>query len=100
MDCFYARNNGDGTFGVECKIVVYRAKLGKHPDFLKPTGDEKDGFNTKYFLLVADDIPTLKDAETKALEFNQKYSKLQKECEDSGNWDNFPFKDAPIVYYK
>lgn len=100
MDSFYARDNGDGTFGVECRVIVYRAKLGKHPDFLKPIGDEKFGFNTKYYLLVDDDIPTLEEATTKANEYNEKYGAMLTKCEDTCNWDEFPFKDALIVYYK
>lgn len=100
MDNFYARNNGDGTFGVECRVIVYRALLGKHPDFLKPEGNEKEGFNTKYYLLVADDIATLEEANQLAKEYNKKYSAIQNKCEKTGNWDEFPFKDALIVYYK
>lgn len=100
MDSFFVIKNNDDTYRIECKLIVYRALHGKHPDFLKPEGDEQMGFNTKYFLLIKDDISNESEANLLAHELNTKYQTLITVCEDSGNWDNFPFKHCPIIYYK
>ena len=97
---FQPVKNIDDTFAVECRIVVYREKLGRHPDFLYPVGDAETGFYTKYFLLIEVDIPDMKTAENLAKRYNDKYANIIDNCENTGDWSNFPFKDKEIVYYK
>lgn len=100
MNTFRIMNNNDGTWHIECLCVIYRALFGKHPEWAKPEGDAVNGYNTKYFVMVEDNIVTEEEAKQKANVYENKYGKLIKECEDSGNWDKFPFKDNTIVYYK
>lgn len=58
------------------------------------------GFNTKYYLLIADDIASLAAAQTQANDLNQKYGDILTKCEDTGDWTAFPFTDKPIIFYK
>ena len=99
MNSFYPLDNGDGTWRVECRCIIYRELHGVHPDWAKPVGNAKEGYNTKYFLLVEDDLSEL-SANEKAAEYNEMYGNLLTACENSGNWDDFPFTNRPIVYYK
>ena len=104
--CFYYGSDkaysGKDTYLIECRIVIYRALFGKHPDFLKDyEGNKKgEGYNTKFFFLIEDDIPDENTAITKVHAYNEKYAKLITECENTGVWDNFPFKSNTITYYK
>ena len=100
MDSFFIMDNNDGTYRIECKLIVYRNLHGKHPDFLKPEGNAKLGFNTKYFLLIEDNIADKSNAISKANKLNADYNKIITECENSGDWTKFPFKNSPIIYYK
>lgn len=100
MSSFYTAKNNDNTFRVECRLVVYREKLGKHPDFLKPTGDKATGYNTKYFLLIEDDISSESTANDIAAKYASSYDTLIEKCEESGDWTDFPFKDRAIIFYK
>jgi hypothetical protein len=97
---FYPVDNNDGTYRIECRCIIYRAMLGKHPDWAKPQGDAKDGFNTKYYLLIEDDIASLATAQKRADDLNHKYSDILTKCEDTGDWTTFPFTDRPIIFYK
>lgn len=97
---FYPVDNRDGTYRIECRCVIYRASLGKHPSWAKPEGDARLGYNTKYFLLIEDDIQTEADAIKKANEYEAKYGNILVQCEDTGDWRNFPFTNKLIVYYK
>lgn len=97
---FYPVDNNDGTYRIECRCIIYRAMLGKHPDWAKPQDDAKDGFNTKYYLLIEDDIVSLAAAQKQANNLNHKYSDILTKCEDTGNWTSFPFTDRPIIFYK
>lgn len=92
--------NIDGTYRIECLLIVYRQKLGKHPDFLKPVGDNITGYYTKYFLSIEDNILSEEQAVRKANDYNKKYDSLIEKCEDTGDWSDFPFKDCEIIYYK
>ena len=100
IESFYPVNNNDGTYRIECRCIIYRTLLGKHPDWAKPTGDATTGFNTKYFLLIEDNIPSKVDAQKKANELNAKYTDIIEICESTGNWSKFPFTNKPIIYYK
>ena len=102
MDTFIVVSNNDmsGTYHIECRCVIYRAKYGKHPDWAKPEGDKDMGFNTKYFLLIEDNIQSESEAKKKAQYYEDKYADMIRKCEDTGNWDVFPFKNNEIVYYK
>lgn len=100
MDTFYVMNNSDGTYRIECKCIIYRALHGKHPDWAKPTGNERDGFNTKYFLLIDDYIKSEEEAKQAAEYLNNEYKELITRCEDTGNWEEFPFKENEIIYWK
>ena len=97
---FYPVDNNDGTYRIECRCIIYRAMLSKHPDWAKPQGDAKDGFNTKYYLLIEDDIASLATAQKQADDLNHKYSGILNKCEDTGDWTTFPFTDRPIIFCK
>lgn len=97
---FYPVNNQDGTYRIECKCTIYREMLNKHPDWAKPEGNAKDGFNTKYYLLIEDDIASLTIAQKQADDLNHKYSDILTKCENTGDWTTFPFTDKPIIFYK
>lgn len=97
---FVTENSGEGTYHIECRLVVYRAMLGKHPDFLHPTGDPVDGFYTKYYLLIEDNISSEITADEHCDKLEHDYGTIIENAEQTGNWDKFPFKDSAIVYYK
>lgn len=100
---FFVYENPEKTYHIECFIVIYRHRLRKYPDFLSDFDSPKsirDGFTTKFYLLVKDDIETKEMADKLCKEYNEQYSKMIDECEDTGNWDKFPFKKCPLVYYK
>lgn len=98
---FYAMKNPEGTYRIECMICIYREKFGKHPDFLKDLeGDAHTGFNTKYALLVRDDIDSEVSASALASDYNHQYDDLITSCEDTSDWKQFPFKDCEPIYYR
>lgn len=104
--CFYyapdSAYSGKDTYRIECRIVIYRQKFGKHPDFLKEYEGNKhgEGYNTKFFLLIEDDISDENTAKAKVDKYNKDYADLISKCENSGEWGAFPFKSSVIVYYK
>lgn len=100
FNAFYPADNNDGTYRIECRCIIYRAMLGKHPNWAKPQGNAKDGFYTKYYLLIEDNITSLATAQKQADDLNQKYSDILTKCEDTGDWTAFPFTDKPIIFYK
>lgn len=98
---FYViKNQNEDTYRIECRLVVYRAKLKQHPDFLHPTGDAKDGFYTKYYLLIKDDISSEQAADDSCDKLETDYRTIIETAEDTGDWSRFPFKNCQIVYYK
>ena len=102
MTSFYIYDNNDGTFRIECKFIVYRAKFGHHPDFLPQ--DEirgrREGFATKFWFLVEDNL-TESEASSHLKKYQEQYDKLIEEIEDNDKrWNEFPFKDKPKVYSK
>lgn len=102
MSAFTIVSNGDNTFHIECLFVVYREKFGHHPDFL-PQGEtrgKREGFSTKFWFLVEDDL-SADETVTKLTDYQNKYDKLITEIENDDNrWNEFPFKDKPLVYSK
>lgn len=99
MRVFNVIENNDGTWHIECRCVIYRALHNKHPDWAKPIGDAITGFYTKYYLLIEDNFKTMLKAILRAEELENQYAALITECENTGNWGNFPFADNLIVYY-
>lgn len=101
ISSFFVIVNPEGTKRIECRFIVYREKFGHHPSFLKDyEGNAREGFNTKFFFVVVDDLSD-EEAETKLLEFEEKYNDIVTNIEnDDTKWDEFPFKDCPISYYK
>lgn len=98
---FQLIENPEGTFRIECQFIVYREKFKRHPSWISPVGDARTGFNTKYYFLVEDDIISNIEVDAKLHLYREKYDKLIYEIEDDDSkWDEFPFKDRPIVYYK
>ena len=92
--------NPEGTYHIECLFVVYRELFGEHPSWIDCPGDARDGFNTKFYFLIEDDL-SLEDATAKLKDYVDNYSKLIITIEnDKNRWDEFPFKDKPIVYTK
>lgn len=100
LSCFFIMPNPDNTFRIECRLVIYREEFGKHPDFLKPIGDAVTGYYTKYFLLIEDDILSKDLAEKACAKYDSLYAKLIENCENTGDWTDFPFKNNDIIYYK
>ncbi len=99
---FFMADNGDGTYRIECLFVVYRELFGHHPSFL-PQDEERgkrEGFSTKFWFLVEDDIEP--DKINNRLEFYKNtYSKQIFDIEkDDKKWESFPFKDKPVIYSK
>lgn len=72
FNAFYPADNNDGTYRIECRCIIYRAMLGKHPNWAKPQGNAKDGFYTKYYLLIEDNITSLATAQKKVDDLNKK----------------------------
>lgn len=94
-------NHDDKSYWIECRIVIYRHKFGKHPDFLKKyEGNARDGYNTKFFLLIEDNFKTENDAKAKAMIYSNKYDEIITKAENTGDWSAFPFRTNEIVYYK
>ena len=81
--------NNDGTWRIECVCIIYRALHGMHPDWAKPTGDASE-----------DGIKSMMKAVTRAEELETQYGELVRNCENTGDWTDFPFKDKEIIYYK
>ena len=100
MSVFNTIENGDGTWRIECRCVIYRALHGKHPDWARPTGDAATGYYTKYFLLIEDGFKSLMKAITRTEELENQYADIIRNCEDTGDWSKFPFADREIIYYK
>ena len=96
------KNEGEDTYHIECLFVVYRAKFGHHPSFCPQNEEDgaRDGYNTKYWFLVYDGL-SKELAETRLADYQFLYEKLIHEIEDNDElWDEFPFKNCPVVYYK
>ena len=102
MSAFTIVSNNDSTFHIECLFTVYREKFGHHPDFL-PQDEERgkhEGFSTKFWFLIEDDL-TADNVVKRLNNYQEKYDKLIVEIEnDDTRWNEFPFKDKPIVYSK
>ena len=95
-------DNVDKTYRIECLFIVQRARFGHHPEFIEvdETRGNKEGFSTKYWFLVEDDL-TKTEAEKLKKEYEAKYNKLIEDIEnDDARWNEFPFKDKPITYSK
>jgi hypothetical protein len=101
MSSFCVIKNPEGTYRIECQFVVYREKFGRHPKFLKGCeGNARDGFNTKFWFLVEDDLDK-EEAKRKLVEYQTKYDELIISIEnDDTRWEEFPFKDNVITYSK
>ena len=102
MNPFYITENNDKTWNIECRIIVYREILKEHPDFLKQyQGNAKNGYNTKFYLLIEENIPDKNIAQRLVDDYNQKYAAIIDQCESTGNWNNAEFlKTKPVIYYK
>ena len=102
MDTFSIIDNNDGTYHIECLFIVYRNKFGHHPDFL-PQDEERgkrEGFSTKFWFLIADNL-SKEQAEKRLVNYKYLYTKLITEIEDDDKrWNDFPFKDKPVIYSK
>ena len=99
MSHFFIVDNPEGTKRIECMFVVYREKFKHHPSFLKDLeGDEKNGFNTKFFFIIEDDLT---DAESLLSYYKEKFDTLLYEIEEDDNrWEDFLFKDNVLSYWK
>ena len=100
MDPFFIMQNEDKTFRIECKIVIYRHLLQFHPNFVHPIGDDIDGFYTKYYFLIKDNISTKEEAKIETKQLNEMYKNIIEHAENTGDWEKFPFKNNTIIYYK
>ncbi len=101
--CFTVIKNYESqeTYRVECRIVIYREKLKRHPEFLEPyQGDRVNGFNTKFWLLIEDNIPDKDKAYRLCTRLNELYAAVIRKAENTGNWAQFPFKNCTVTYYK
>ena len=102
---FYKYNCENGKFRVECALVIYQAAGKPYPDFLDNIkGDPDEGYNTKFYIALTDDIDDAKKIITLVKKYRRKYDKLLTECENTGDWSKFPFDpnadDFEICYYK
>lgn len=99
---FTIYKNPEGTYHIECQFVVYREKFGHHPDWLPQNEEDgkRFGFSTKFWFLIEDNI-SFDDIEKRYLHYTETYDSLISEIEnDDTRWNEFPFKDKPVVYSK
>lgn len=81
-------------YHVDVKIVIYRAMLGKYPDFLSHCETERnarEGYPTKFCYCTEHTMLDKNDAERIADELEEKYAETLSECEKSGDWTNSPY---------
>lgn len=84
----------DDKYYISVTIVIYRAKLGKFPDFLdwcETSRNAREGYPTKFGYLTDHTMLSKNEAEKIAAELEVKYAATIKTCEDSGDWTNSPF---------
>ena len=87
----------EGKYYIAVKIVIYREKHGRYPDFLSwcETPDNKrDGYNTK-FAFVTEEMLDYEDAKIRCEELEKAYAEKLRECENTGDWT-----DCPIDFHK
>ena len=108
---FFVENDtlAQGKFIVSLKIVIYRHRLGCYPDFLANFGTPdkiRDGYTTKFWYICEDEngneYANLSEDEANkvATMLEEKYSAMIETCEDTGNWNNYPFKNLTLIYHK
>lgn len=99
---FLKVDNGDRTYRIEVRFIVYRALFGHHPTWL-PQDEERgarEGFSTKFWLMVQDNINPV-FADMALLYYRCKYDSVVTKTENNDQlWEEFPFKDCDIIYSK
>lgn len=93
MNSFYIAEEPyhKGRYYIAVKIVIYREKLGKYPDFLSGYNIKStDGYSTKFAYLLAENLD-FNIAEIICSALETKYAAILRDCENSGNWNNCPF---------
>lgn len=85
-------------------IIIYRAEFGCYPEFLKSFDTPraaKEGYDTKFWFLVPEaENLTLSQARDLLDKYNNDYYDLIRNCENTSNWDDYPFKNAELIYHK
>jgi hypothetical protein len=84
----------EDKYYISVNIVIYRAKLGKFPNFLdwcETPRNAREGYPTKFVYLTEYTMLEKKEAERIAEELEIKYGDIIRQCEDSGDWSNSPF---------
>lgn len=94
MNSFYIEKEPHTTdkYYIAVIIVIYRAMLGKYPDFLSQyERNTRDGFSTKFAYLTDYTMLEKSAAEAKCKELEKRYAHVLREYENSGDWSNSPF---------
>jgi len=94
----------DDKYIVSVRIVIYRNHLGCYPDFLKEFENPKaarDGYSTKFWYVVPNATELSYE---KACQLRDKYESEYKQCidtcEETGDWSEYPWKEAELIYSK
>ena len=89
---------------VSVLIIIYRNKLGCYPDFLKDFENPKaarEGYDTKFWYVVPDATSlSYSDACKLRDKYETEYKKLIDTCEETGDWSEYPWRDAVLIYHK
>ena len=96
-------------FGVQCEFTVYRGLFGHHPKWLIENNNQyshnetqgiREGFSTRFWFLIEDGL-TEAECDKKVAEYSRQYDHLIDAIEnDDKLWNDFPFKNAPVIYHK
>lgn len=108
---FYVEEDtlNQGKFIISLKIVIYRHKFGVYPDFLASFGTPdkiRFGYTTKFWYLCEDEngkvYENLTEEEAKNIvaTLEEKYGAMIENCEETGDWSNYPFKNLDLIYHK
>lgn len=103
---FFVEDDGliEGRYKVTFAIIIYRNKFGCYPDFLKGFDTPKaarDGYSTKFWYIVPDAVDlSYEDACELRDKCEKEYGELITNCENTGDWSNFPWKNAELIYSK
>ena len=99
---FRYQEDDKGVCYIETVFVVYREKFGHHPSWL-PQDEERgneEGFSTQFHFLLDDDV-TKEEAIAKVREYRKQYDELISDIEnDDRKWDEYPWKDRPLLFSK
>lgn len=92
----------ENKYMVTLDIIIYAEEFPKYPDFLK---DFENTGNTKFFFIIPElNKPLvnldLETAREKCNLYAHEFTDIITNCENTGDWSKFPWKNAELIYYK